>query len=464
MVWVIAALLLLLAGAVAAWAWMRPPPALSAARAEPEAIVRALYRDRVAELDLEVAAGRLDPEMRREVESELGIALLDDHRIFEQASGLNAPAADRAATGDATGTSHLAALSAGSSTAVAAASGVEDRSRRTGWLLALLLPLAGLGVYAVIGEPTAASVAGAAVVLRLDPETDRAALLDWRERLSRRTTLEPDDAQSWYLLGSIGLTLGEYDAAAEAFATASNITGPDPVIDVYWLQARYLANEGEFDDRTRAIGDRILARNPSHPLVLELYAIDAYRRGAFRDAVTFINRALSNDLEEARTNALLAGLDAARARLEPLLPRIDVAVDAPPDAPRGATLFVIARPPGGGMPFAVVRRPASQMPTAVVLDDTVSMNPDLPLSRAGAFEVVVRLSLSGTPGAHPGDWEWRSEPLDPAALSAPVPLSVMLAPPAAPDPVGPAGSPDPAGTVGPAGALDPAGTRGGQVR
>ncbi|MFM8354900.1 MAG: hypothetical protein ACKOBM_08340, partial [Gammaproteobacteria bacterium] len=147
----------------------------------------------------------------------------------------------------------------------------------------------------------------------------------------------------------------------------------------------------------------------------------------------------------------LAGLDAARARIEPLLPRIDVAVDAPPDAPRGATLFVIARPPGGGMPFAVVRRPASQMPTAVVLDDTVSMNPDLPLSRAGAFEVVVRLSLSGTPGAHPGDWEWRSEPLDPAALSAPVPLSVMLAPPAAPGP---------AGAVGPAGA----GTRGGQVR
>lgn len=440
MVWIIAGLLLLLAGMAAAWAWMRPPPAPSAARAEPDAIVRALYRDRVAELDLEVAAGRLDPEMRREVESELGIALLDDHRIFEQASGLNQ-------------------LETGSRKLVPAA-----RSRRTGWLLALLLPLAGLGVYAVIGEPTAESVAGAAVVLRLDPETDREALLDWRDRLTRRTTLEPDDAQSWYLLGSIGLTLSEYDAAAEAFATASNITGPDPVIDVYWLQARYLADEGEFDERTRAIGDRILARNPSHPLVLELYAIDAYRRGAFRDAVTFINRALSNDLEEARTNALLAGLDAARARLEPLLPRVDVAVDAPPDAPRGATLFVIARPPGGGMPFAVVRRPASQLPTAVVLDDTVSMNPDLPLSRAGAFEVVVRLSLSGTPGAHPGDWEWRSEPLDPAALSAPVPLSVMLAPPepavsaATPGPSAENARP-PAATAG-----APAATAGDQVR
>lgn len=442
MVWIIAGLLLLLAGVAAAWAWMRPPPARAAARAEPDAIVRALYRDRVAELDLEVAAGRLDPEMRREVESELGIALLDDHRIFEQASGLTQPETGRGGV-------------------VSAASA---RSRRTGWLLALLLPLAGLGVYVLIGEPTAESVAGAAAVLRLDPETDREALLDWRERLTRRTTLEPDDAQSWYLLGSIGLTLGEYDAAAEAFATASNITGPDPVIDVYWLQARYLANEGDFDDRTRAIGDRILARNPSHPLVLELYAIDAYRRGAFRDAVTFINRALSNDLDEARTNALLAGLDAARARLEPMLPRVDVAVDAPPEAPRGATLFVIARPPGGGMPFAVVRRPASQIPTAVVLDDTVSMNPELPLSRAGAFEVVVRLSLSGTPGAHPGDWEWRSDPLDPGALSAPVPLSVMLAPPEAAQ--GPANGASAVSTaVAPAATAGaPAATAGDQVR
>jgi cytochrome c-type biogenesis protein CcmH len=267
------------------------------------------------------------------------------------------------------------------------------------------------------------------VVLQLDPERDRAELESWRARLDRRVALEPADGQSWFLLGSAGMQLGDFGPAAEAFARAAEIAGPDPVVDVYWLQARYLAQGGEIDPRTREIADRILSRQPSHPLVLELFAIDAYRKGAYRESVTYLNRALGNDLTDAQLEALLAGLEAARGRMEPLLPRVDVAVSAAPDAPRDAVLFVIARPPGGGMPYAVIRRPARLLPLSVQLDDTASMNPDLPLSVAPAFEVVVRLSRSGTPAPQPGDWEWRSAPLAAADLTAPVSLTAALAPP-----------------------------------
>jgi hypothetical protein len=57
------------------------------------------------------------------------------------------------------------------------------------------------------------------------------------------------------------------------------------------------------------------------------------------------------------------------------------------------------------------------------------MNPDLPLSGAPAFEVVVRLSRSGTPAAQPGDWEWRSAAYAAADLAEPVQLAAALAPP-----------------------------------
>ncbi|MFW6094734.1 MAG: c-type cytochrome biogenesis protein CcmI/CycH, partial [Pseudomonadota bacterium] len=92
------------------------------------------------------------------------------------------------------------------------------------------------------------------------------------------------------------------------------------------------------------------------------------------------------------------------------------------------TGFVIARPPGGGMPYAVVRRPAGALPLEVRLDDDASMTRERSLSDAQEVEVVVRLSRSGRPTASPGDWEWRSDVLEPAGRGEPVRLEARLAP------------------------------------
>ena len=167
-------------------------------------------------------------------------------------------------------------------------------------------------------------------------------------------------------------------------------------------------------------------------MVLEMLALEAFRQEDYRGAVGYLNRALMNDLGEARTAALLAGLAQARSRLGELRPSVEVEISAADGAPNDATLFVIARPPGGGMPYAVVRRPAALLPLSVRLDDTVSMNPALLLSQAGPVEIVVRLSRSGAPAASPGDWEWRSDTLALAEADTPVKLVARLAPPAAP--------------------------------
>ena len=60
------------------------------------------------------------------------------------------------------------------------------------------------------------------------------------------------------------------------------------------------------------------------------------------------------------------------------------------------------------MPYAAVRRPAAMLPFTVLLDDLVSMSEQRVLSAAEEFEVVVRLSRSGTAQAQSGDWVWRS--------------------------------------------------------
>jgi cytochrome c-type biogenesis protein CcmH len=225
------------------------------------------------------------------------------------------------------------------------------------------------------------------------------------------------------------LQLARFQQAAEAFAMAHALRGVDPSIDIYWLQARYLAAGRTIDESTRTIAERVLRTTPNQPVVLEMFAIDAFRRGDFRHAVEFLNRALAGNLAPTQRAALAVGLKQARAELGDLPPSLDVALVVEGSPPPGATLFVIARPPGGGMPFAVVRRPVAQLPDSVRLDDAVSMSPTQALSLATQVEVVVRLSRSGSPLAQPGDWEWRSAIVDIPSLDSPLRLEARLSAP-----------------------------------
>ncbi len=383
--------------------------------------LRALYRQRLDELDDEARSGVLEAGERPAMEAELGRALLIDVDAEAPASAAAPSSAEASGNPGRADRQPCDSTSAGL------------RQRLVGnWALllaGLCAPLAALALYFGIGEPDAPMLAGAAQVMRLDPAEDRIELDRWRARLGERVRQRPDDAGSWFLLGQIYLTDGDHAAAAAAFERAQALTGEDPGIDLHWLQARYLAAGGRLDEGAAAIAERILARTPNQPMVLELLGLEAFRREDYRQAVTLFNRALSNPLEPLSRRVLLLGLEQARTRLGDLLPAIDVAVTAMSPPPENATLFVIARPPEGGMPYAVLRRLASQLPDTFRLDDAVSMNPALPLSMAERIEVVVRVSRAGTATAHPGDWQWRSEPLAVADAEAPIALQAELQPP-----------------------------------
>ena len=283
--------------------------------------------------------------------------------------------------------------------------------------------------YLQIGTPAAPQLVGVADVLRLDPAltSDARQLRERLALLETRTAAAPEEAESWYLLGVGRLKTGAYAGASSAFARAHELVGPDPSLDLFWLQARFLADGGLVGPASQPVVERVLERDPNQPLALELLAMTALRAGQPAQAIGFINRALSGALPPARRNALMAGLRQARSELT-ATPAVDVSLDLKAPPPAAATLFVIARPVGGGMPFAVVRRPVAGIPETVRLDDAVSMNPAAPLSSATEVEVVARLSLTGSVRAGPGDWEWRSGPVQPADRPVPA-LTAILAPP-----------------------------------
>ncbi len=392
-----AAGLLIAAAGVVAWAFLRPLKTASGTELRQET-VRALYQDRLEELSREAAVGQVAVEDRQAVEAELGSVLLAD---FDQAADQLEDA------------------------------GSADQPSNRKLLVALPVLTAALAIwlYAVIGDPGADELRDGRSLLSLSPHGDAAELEIWQSRLSGRVADRPDDAESWYLLGHTRLLLGQYETASEAFAVAHALVGPDPGLDMAWLQARYMAGGGSLDPVTREIAERVLERNPSQALVLELFAIDAFRSEDYLQAVSMLNRALSGTVSANQRTALSNGFSEARRRLGNLTPSVDVSISAAAEPPAGATLFVIARPVGGGMPYAVVRRPAASLPLTVRLDDAVSMNPALGLSAAPEIEVVVRVSASGAPMAHPGDWQWFSPTIALEGLADPVALEATLAPP-----------------------------------
>lgn len=85
-------------------------------------------------------------------------------------------------------------------------------------------------------------------------------------------------------------------------------------------------------------------------------------------------------------------------------------------APRGATLFIVAKSAASpGPPVAVIRRSVADWPVRFALDDSQSMVPGRNLSNAGQVTIEARISQSGQAMPSPGDLVGTSAQIDPAA-------------------------------------------------
>lgn len=302
-------------------------------------------------------------------------------------------------------------------------------------MLGTVLVLLAGGVYLQIGSFGASSIQGAQVVLSLAPEQASDELRVWQGRLGAWLQEQPEDAQSWYLLGHAHLKLGEFAQASQAFAQAHEFANGDVSVKFYWLQARYLERQGVLDETSRQLAEEILAADPNNPQVLEMLAVAAISQGDSAEAITLLNLTLNSEQRPDRIKATVDAIRALRSAYASQTdsPGINVRVEpgsSQSTQPEGV-VFVVARPIGGGMPYAVVRRPSWLLPFAVTLDDLVSMSGERLLSQAEDFEVLVRVSTNGLAQGEAGDWQWFSGPLSLGAGGESKTLVVTLTPTAA---------------------------------
>jgi cytochrome c-type biogenesis protein CcmH len=181
----------------------------------------------------------------------------------------------------------------------------------TALALAVAIPLAAAGGYALLGNPRA-----------LDPARPRAhagaqeieALL---RGLTARLESDPDDGQGWILLARSYKTLGRFAEAAEAFGRAEPALDGDAALLADYAEALALAHGGSFAGKPEALLARALSVAPDEPQVLFVAGAAANARRDFTAVVEYWGRLLPRlDPGSDEARALGAVVEQARRLLD----------------------------------------------------------------------------------------------------------------------------------------------------
>ena len=373
--------------------WRRRPLDLVASTRE---INAGIYRDQLAELDRDLAAGTLAEADHAQARAELQRRLLDD-----------------AGTADAP---------------VAAASGARTT---TTLLIALAVPLLAGALYAVLGKPAALDPVARQGTQQPDVEKMVATL-------AARLEAKPDDPKGWAVLGRSYRVMGRMPAAQRAFERIGPELDRDPVLLAEYADVLAANANGQLEGKPMEVVARALKLDPENPMALALSATAAFNRKDMPAAIKFWERLqknlppdsedakwVQNQLAEIRTT--MAGNTAEQANGTQVI-TAPATASAPASTATAAggdtsirgqvslapalatqalptdTVFIFARAvQGPRMPLAVQRGKVSDLPLTFKLDDTLAVSPDFKISGFTEVRIEARISRSGSATPSPGD-------------------------------------------------------------
>lgn len=351
----------------------------------------AVYRDQLAELDRDLAAGTLAPADHEQARSELQKRLLADAGAAEPA---------------------IAPVASGRGTLVT---------------LAIALPLLAAALYAWRGNP-------AALVAPVpQQEVTQQKIEEMLAAVAARVEKNPNDSKAWMVLARSYRAMGRLAESANAFdKMGSEMLGSDPVLLTEY--ADVLANQanGDLQGKPLKLVEQALALDPNHAMALSMSATAAYQRKDFATAAAQWQKLLPmlppesdyakwvvQTLAELRAGGAAGGAasapvaaagrasspsTAAATSGASVSGRVTLSPALASKVQPGDTVFVFARAvQGPRMPVAVKRGRVSDLPMDFVLDDSSAMSPEFKLSGMTEVRVEVRVSRNGSATPSAGD-------------------------------------------------------------
>lgn len=364
-----------------------------------------IYYDQLAELKADLDSGELDAtqyeDARREIEK----------RLSEDVPAAAAPVA------------------------------ATQASRWPGYALAVALPVAAIAMYVGLGNPEALLMSRAeAPVAAQQGQHDAAPMI---ASLEAKLNNNPNDASGWYMLARSYATIGNFSAAAQAFAKASELVPDDARLLADFADALAMAQGGNLQGKPLELINRALKLNAQDEKALNLAGTAAYEQKNFALAAEYWRRLLKiipPDTDAARGIAAAVAEAEKAAGSAPALDNLSSfdgknsgeakagqVSDGPAAGVSGTvsvrkeflgkidpadTVFIFAQlPQGPKMPLASVRIIAKQLPYRFTLDDSVAMSPNDKLSNHPEVTISARVSKSGQAMAQSGDLQGKVGPV-----------------------------------------------------
>ncbi|WP_296896617.1 c-type cytochrome biogenesis protein CcmI [Thiohalocapsa sp.] len=442
----------------------------SAAEADQARVNLELFKQQLAELDTDLAAGKLDRTQYEAARRDLERELLRDTADL--------------GPDDPKPVAHVK-LPGPSLTAAA---------------LVFAVPAMALALYLLLGErqiipQLELTAAGGGAGAQQHAGADGMPALDVLvQRLEERLQQAPDDGEGWTMLGRTYFALGRIPDAEKALARAHELLPDDTQVTLAYAESIAANNNRDLEGKPAELISEVLAAEPDNATARWLSGMVAFQRGQYQSAATAWKRVLeqvdpeSDDAQELRqliaqaqeragippqmqlaantdgtqagtagppageattsaqqpaqpapptptapepTQAAPAAEPAAQTEPSPTAPppqettgaAIDVSVSLAPALagrmPPETTVFVFARAAAGPpMPLAVQRLTLADLPASVRLDDSMAMMPQMRLSAFPQVLVGARVSPSGQAMPQPGDLEGIEGPVSAASTGA----------------------------------------------
>lgn len=362
------------------------------------ALNAAVHRDRLAELERDHDNGTLSAADLAEARDELQRQLLDD-------------------------------------TAVAEVATIDVVSRRSGIVLALLLPLLAAGLYALLGSPVAV-LPGVAQTSRATADMEQLAA-----KLAQKLEQNPANPEGWAMLARSYKALGRWDDAERAFARIGPELDGNAELLAEVAETLVQKNNG-FTPRARELIQKALRLAPNNMLALFLGGGEALDRERFAEAAALWERLLpqlepgSEDARMVESSIVMAheragnagtGVGAgktaantakgpAKAAAKTLSGRVELSPALKGKASPDDVVFIFARAVDGPRaPLAAIRARVADLPLEFTLDDSQAVMPGSNLSSAQRVHVEVRISKSGTATPGKGDLTGKTAVVKPGA-------------------------------------------------
>jgi len=373
-----------------------------------------LFHEHIAELEVQLTAGRIDQPQFEQLKLEQERALLEDEADI------------RAAQQNRTLGAGLKTLS----------------------VIGVLLIAVSWGLYQHLGSSADVEIR---LAQELKQELDNADYLAGRNPdpvraremvrlIEARLADEPEQLQYWFFLARMQMDLNDFTKAVTAYQQVLQRDSSSAMVMAELAQAMFLRDGNKMSPPITDLVEKVLKAEPDNTMALGLAGIDAFGKKDYVSAIKYWEHTVKlTGQDSPGSQALVAGIEraatlyfaeggteeslaAARAGRQ-LTINVSLAegVAASPEQ----IVFVYARAwQGAKMPLAIARVPVSELPKRIVLTEAMAMTPAMSLGSVDNVEVVARISQDGTAAAKAGDWQGSFGPVDMKAL--PPDLSIKI--------------------------------------